>query len=141
MYAKILCPVDGSDVSRRGMQEALRLAQNQGAAVKFIYILDLGPLTQYPLGEEAMTSLRQSGRDVVDAALAAAAARGVHAEGEVLEIVQGRVGPSIIAEAERSAPDLIVMGTHGRRGLTRLLLGSDAAAVLSAAKVPVLMVK
>jgi len=141
MYSKILCPIDGSEVSDRGIHEAVQLARGQNASVKFLHILDLGPLVQYPLGEEALAAVRQVAQSIVDDALKAAHQQGVHAEGVVKEVVQGRVGPAIVAHEEQFVPDLIVMGTHGRRGMSRLLLGSDAALVAREAKTPVLLVK
>jgi len=141
MYRKILCPVDGSEVSNHGLDEALRLAKSQGADVTIVHVLDLGPLVQYPLGGEALESLRKVGQGIVDDALNAAREQGVEAQGSVAEISEGRVGAAIVAQALRLDPDLIVMGTHGRRGLPRLLLGSDASEVISKTRAPVLVVK
>lgn len=141
MYRSILCPVDGGEVSSRGLNEALRLAKYHNATVYFLYVLDLGPLVQYPFGDEALTSLRRIGQGIVDDALSAARSQDVPAQGSMVEIDKGRVGPAVVAQAERLAPDLIVMGTHGRQGLSRLLLGSDAATVVSKTRAPVLLVK
>jgi len=141
MYSKILCPIDGSDVSSLGLREALRLARNQNATVHILHILDLGPVMQYPLGDDVLTPLREAAQHIVDKALKAAREQGVQAAGSVVEIVMGRVSPTIIEQADTFPADLIVMGTHGHRGLTRLLLGSDATAVAAKAKMPVLLVK
>lgn len=142
MYTKILCPVDGSETSRRGAVEAIRLAKDQSAGLCFLHVVDNGAQLMYmPLSEEAFDVLRRSGQTILAEAIATARAQGVNAESRMPEIMTGRVGTAIVDAVVAFAPDLIVMGTHGRRGVSRLLLGSDAAIVVAETAVPVLLVK
>jgi nucleotide-binding universal stress UspA family protein len=142
MYSKILCPVDGSDTSNRGMFEAIRLAGEQRAELLFVHVIDSGPIAMYlPLTATVFECIRECGQEVLDSAIAAAHDRGVEAAGRLLTTVQDRVGFAIANEAARFKPDLIVMGTQGRHGIDRLLMGSDAATVVGTTKAPVLLVK
>jgi len=142
MYQKILCPVDGSDASDRGMNEAIRLAGQQRSTLCFLHVVDNGALMMcMPVAEGAFDVLREGGQKTLTEAVEAARAQGVDAQSQLKEIIDGRVSAAIIGEAQDSGADLIVMGTHGRRGVSRLLLGSDAATVVGTSPVPVLLVK
>jgi len=91
--------------------------------------------------DRVIDALRNRGREVLDQAAELARAYGVPAESVLCESIGGAAGPLIVEQAEKWTADLIVMGTHGRRGLRRLALGSDAERVLRAATVPVLLVR
>ncbi|MGP1683742.1 MAG: universal stress protein, partial [Giesbergeria sp.] len=130
VYRKILVPVDGSPISNRGLAEAIRLAKDQGAALRLVHVLD--ELMVVP-GREAVVYLgntvdllREAGAQVVARAQALVRESGLEAESVVLEIMGGRAADSIVAEAGAWGADLIVLGTHGRRGVGRLVMGSDA---------------
>jgi nucleotide-binding universal stress UspA family protein len=88
-----------------------------------------------------MREVRGYGEDVLSKAKAAAAAAGVAAETSLREVTRGRIASIVIDEARSSGCDLIVMGTHGRRGFSRLALGSDADLVVRESPVPVLLVR
>jgi nucleotide-binding universal stress UspA family protein len=144
MYSKILVPVDGSATSMRGLEEAIQLAKNQGAQIRLVHVVN----ELVPVGAEAMVfearmfeSMRAGGKRVLQDAEAFARARGLEASGVLLESFGGRSADLIVEQAKAWPADLIVMGTHGRRGLRRLALGSDAEFVLRSAPVPVLMVR
>ncbi|HSB94863.1 MAG TPA: universal stress protein [Spongiibacteraceae bacterium] len=142
MYKRIFCPIDGSEPSLHCMREAIRLAKDQKAELCFFHIVDNSTLIMYmPIVESVFETMRQEGRNILESAVAAARAQDVQAEQKILEIMTGRAGPLIVEEAEKYGADLIAIGTHGRRGISRLLMGSDAAAVIGASKVPVLLVK
>lgn len=83
----------------------------------------------------------KTGRSVLDAGEAAAKKEGVKVDSVLLESIGGVAADLILAQAKTWQPDLIVMGTHGRRGLARLALGSDAEQVVRAATVPVMLVR
>lgn len=145
MYKKILVPVDGSEVSTLGLQEAIRLAKACGATLKAIHVVnDLVVInTAYfpqPYYDQTLAVLRGGGRKVVESAQATARQNGVELQVELLEAVVGPAG-QIVEQAKTWGADLIVMGTHGRRGLRRLALGSDAEMVLRTSPVPVLFVR
>jgi nucleotide-binding universal stress UspA family protein len=86
-------------------------------------------------------SLRKGGRAILDLAEAAVERQGISPECVLLESIGGAAAGLILAQAEEWPADLIVMGTHGRRGLLRVALGSDAEQVVRAATVPVLLVR
>jgi nucleotide-binding universal stress UspA family protein len=145
MYKKILVPVDGSPTSRRGLQEAIGLAQSDGARLRLVHVVDAflmdspyAPTFDY---QAFLNSVRENGSQLLKDMLELARARGVQAESELLETISGRAADKIVESAKKWPADLIVMGTHGRRGVPRLLMGSDAELVLRASPVPVLMVR
>jgi nucleotide-binding universal stress UspA family protein len=145
MYRRILVPVDGSDAAGLGLAEAARLARSLGATLRVVHVVD--DELAFAAPEFAMHSIerlgrmRAHGREIVEQALAAARASGATAEGACLDVIGEPAGAAIAAEARRSAADLIVLGTHGRRGIRRLVLGSDAEHVVRTATVPVLVVR
>ena len=145
MYQRILSPIDGSPASDRGMAEAIALAKDQGARLRFVHVLDLQPPLLNQGGMRLIPDLsdlvRRDGEQIAERALQAAAQVGVQAEHAIVESPGGRIAQLVLGEAARWPADLIVMGTHGRRGASRLLLGSDAQAVLQQAEAPVLLVR
>lgn len=142
MYQNILCPVDGSESSNRGLAEAVRLAANQNAQLHLLHVVDNGPLLMYmPITASNFETARECGRMVLARAGRVAEEQRVPTTSRLAEILNGRPATAIIDVAEQLQPDLIVMGTNGRRGISRLLLGSDAASVVAAAQVPVMLVR
>jgi nucleotide-binding universal stress UspA family protein len=147
MYRRILVPIDGSDASLSGLEHALALATDQKARVRFLNVVDETVLTMLmaePVAmpvDDVLESMRVAGRKVLDEALARAQRAGVDAEAAQMANRGKNVSDAILAEARRWRADVIVMGTHGRRGLNRLLLGSDAERVLRDAPVPVLLTR
>lgn len=145
MYSKILVPVDGSPTSECGLREALKLAAGSQTSLLLLYVVD-----QYPMlvdfaaaasYQEVQDDLRKYGQEVLAKAVEDAKAAGVVADSLEREVVGGQVADVIVEEATKARCDLIVMGTHGRRGLSRLTLGSDAELVVRHAPVPVLLVR
>jgi nucleotide-binding universal stress UspA family protein len=144
MYGKILVPVDGSQPSAAGLREAIKIAKDQGSEIRLVHIvndliLDGGYCTGV-YAADALQVLRQCGRGVLDAAEAETRLEGVKATATLLESVAGPAAELILAEAKACSADLIVMGTHGRRGIARIVMGSDAEGVVRASRVPVLLV-
>lgn len=145
MYQKILVPIDGSDTSARGLTEAMKLAKDQTAKIRLIHVVnELMVIASYEgsiYSGELIQALRDGGQKVLDKAKAQVAAAGIQVEAELLEAHGGQAGHAIVKDAERSHADIIVLGTHGRRGLSRLVMGSDAEQVVRQAMVPVLLVR
>jgi len=145
VYRRILVPVDGSPTSKAGLGEALRLARNQKARVRLIHIVDEVPIFSSAEGglniEPVIESLKSGGKRILDQAAKLAAARGIKAETELFENATSRIADVLVARARRWRAELIVMGTHGRRGVNRLVLGSDAELVVRNSPVPVLLVR
>jgi nucleotide-binding universal stress UspA family protein len=145
MYGKILVPVDGSETSKRGLTEACRLAKEQNARLRCLHVIDEHYLTANYMGvmyvPEIMDKLHDNGKEILNEASEQAKMSGVKVDSVLRESAERRVSDMIVHEAETWAADLIVMGTHGRRGLSHLALGSDAESVVRNSPVPVLLVR
>ncbi|HEX7689322.1 MAG TPA: universal stress protein [Burkholderiaceae bacterium] len=145
MYSRILVPVDGSVPSRCGLREALGLAADGRATVVLLHVAAEPALLMGAAGYvnygELSDMLRRAGQEIVDDAAREAAKAGVPCETQVVDAGAGAVSDAIVDQASRQRCQLIVMGTHGRRGVRRLTLGSDAELVVRHAPVPVLLVK
>ena len=147
MYRKILVPVDGSATSTLGLEQAIGLAKDQNARVRVLNVIDehviASAVDPYMPGDAAMLLelIEKTGNKAL--AKAAALTKAAKITGEIAQVRGGGryVSDVILDDAKRWRADLIVMGTHGRRGLNRLLLGSDAERVLREAPVPVLLVR
>lgn len=144
MYAKILVPVDGSVASIAGLIEAIKIAKSQKSEVRLVHVLnDLildGCYASGVYAFDALEVLRKAGRSVLDAAEITARREGIKTNSVLRESVVGSASDMILNEAKVWPADLVVMGTHGRRGLARLVMGSDAEGVARACPVPVLLV-
>jgi nucleotide-binding universal stress UspA family protein len=145
MYPRILVPVDGSAASSRALHEAAALAHALGSALVLLNVVDTYQLllakTNPAEYDAARESLRRHGQELLEAARLTAEGAGVASHGLLREVMSSRVSGAIVEEARRHRCNLIVMGTHGRNGRTRLPLGSDAERVVRAAKMPVLLVQ
>lgn len=143
MFTDILVAVDGSPTGAEGLRHAIALAAQQRARLTVLHVLDLHAAAEMASParlREHLEALRGHGRDVLDAAGLQAARAGVEVRTVLRETELLRVAQAITAEA-RAGYDLVVLGTHGRRGWRRLMLGSDAETVLRTATVPVLLVR
>ena len=147
MYQRILVPVDGSATSMLGLHEAIGLAADQHARLCILNVIDeliLVPTADgFPMtgADDLIDSLRLEGRTALDVGAALAAKRDVKVECAQLESRGNLVSEVILKQVRKWRADLIVMGTHGRRGFNRLLMGSDAERVLREAPVPMLLVR
>ena len=147
MYQRILVAVDGSAPSNRALGEAVRLAGDQGAVLRIAHVVDYGVLLA-AWGDAALLdlksledALRATGVAILESAVADTRATTVATETVLLETDSSDPARAILAEAERWGADVIAIGTHGRRGLRRLLLGSVAEGVVRASPVPVLLLR
>ena len=146
MYRRILVPVDGSATATLGLRHAVGLAKALGAQIRLLTVVDellIPSVDAYAPVDLAnrIAILKEGGKKVLDAAAAFVAENAVEPEEALVETHGEHVSSAILRDAKEWAADLIVMGTHGRRGLTRLLLGSDAERVLRDAPAPVLLVR
>lgn len=146
MYEKILVPVDGSPTALRGLREAIQIARLSGGRLKLLHVVDeVSFMTSFEAGvaltAEMLELLREGGEKVITDALAEVRAAGLEADTEVFESYAGRVSDLVIAKAQEWGARLIVLGTHGRRGVGRMLLGSDAEQIVRLSPVPVLLVR
>ncbi|MEF7616648.1 universal stress protein [Aquincola sp. MAHUQ-54] len=146
MYRKILVPVDGSPTAHAALGDAIALARLAGAPLVLLNVVDaMEHINGFEcpaiyLGEVRPRFLAAA-RAMLDALRDEAVAQGVAAETVLVESAGARVSELIVAQAQQSGADLIVLGTHGRRGVDRLLIGSDAEQVARLAQVPVLLVR
>lgn len=145
MYSKILVPLDGGKTSERALREAVALAKLTRGRLALLHVVD-----DYPMMVEMSAAidfdavhrqLRTQGEEIVEKGRVMAAAEGVEADTSVTDITQGRVADAILKAVDSTHSELVVMGTHGRRGFSHLVMGSDAEAVVRQCKVPVMVVR
>jgi nucleotide-binding universal stress UspA family protein len=145
MYQRILIPIDGSDTSARALREAIKLADGK-AQLRLLHVVE----EVYPLDAEGYAFIdyaalrdvaRSSGERLLAKAGETARQAGAAVETSLLEAEGERVANVIDADARNWPADLIVIGSHGRSGFSRLLFGSVAEGVVRGASVPVLLVR
>jgi len=146
-YRKILVAVDGSPASGKGLREAIRLARAERAKLFIMHVVDefqafaaMDGLVGAP-GADLLSALREGGKRILAKAMGTALKQKIKPKGILREMLSGPAAYPIVREARKLRADLIVLGTHGRRGVRRLVLGSDAEQVVRAASVPVLLVR
>ena len=139
MYGEILVPTDGSDTSRRAIEHAVDLASKYGARVHALYVVDSSVYGTLEAGAEMVVeALEEEGKLAVTAVEDAAEAAGVSV---VTEVATGDAHDVILEYTADNDVDLVVMGTHGRTGIDRYLLGSVTERVVRTSDVPVLTVR
>ena len=145
MVSKILVPVDGSSTSMRGLAEAIGLVKQVNGTLRLLHVVDELLMSDVPLGtdyyDKWAESMREKGKKVLREAQVFARKKDVDAEISLVETMGKRAAPAIVEQAKEWPADMIVMGTHGRRGISRLLMGSDAELVLRTSPVPVMLVR
>lgn len=148
MYQKILVAIDDSPTSQKALAEAINLAKMSNAALCIVHAADESLLAQHGMGlgsyidvDRTKKAIRDTSQALLDAAGKLATEAGVRAEIRLLEATDKRVAEQIAAGAEEFGADLIVVGTHGRRGVARLLVGSVAENLVRIAHTSLLMVR
>lgn len=147
MYRKILVATDGSPLSKKAVRSAISLAGALSAELVALYVVPRYPISYFEGGvsvssQEVARIERQwaeKGQAVVDAVRQSAEAQGVKARAVVSR--SDLVAESILATAKKFKCDLVVMASHGRKGLKRILLGSETQHVLTGSNVPVLVLR
>lgn len=144
MFAKILVPSDGSTQAHKAAEIAADLAKSQGAAIVGVFVID--PFPFIGIGDASAVGLQAY---LSEAQVAASHSlsdirrlcedKGVAFSGDTIE--RGSAHDGILETAKAEGCDLIVMGSHGRRGLEALILGSVAQKVLTHATIPVMIIK
>nr|WP_228763336.1 universal stress protein [Limnohabitans sp. 2KL-27] len=134
--------MDGSATSNKAVDFALRLAQDDQASVRLLHCIDeTSFLDAYEYSSDLIKQAREAGQKILQDALAAAQKLGVTADTLLLERAGQRLGNSVADAAGDWGADLLVVGSHGRRGIGRLLLGSGSEQILRTSPVPVLLVR
>lgn len=143
MYQRILIPTDGSGTARKAADHALELARGLGARVTFLHVLENPLVAGYaapealPYSAQLYEDLKVAAQDVLDEAMARAGEHGVEADAR---LVENRRPVDAVHEAEEDH-DLVVMGTHGRRGMDRWMFGSVAEGALRRSRCPFLLIR
>lgn len=144
MYNRILMPIDGSNASNAALTEAIKLAKTHKAQLRLVHVIDAamlgGDIESFMNVTVAREALRQAGETLLAKCVKQAESGGIKAESGLLETFGERVPRVIAEEAKRWAADLIVMGTHGRRGFDRAIMGSVAEGVLRSSPVSALLI-
>ncbi len=142
LFKKILVPTDGSQTANKALDYALKLAQADQAELRLVYCIDeLSLLSNHEYAGEIAQLARENGHKVLESGMALASAAKVKADTRLIDRVGQRLGESVADAAGEWGADLVVLGTHGRRGIGRVLLGSGAEQVMRMSPVPVLMVR
>jgi nucleotide-binding universal stress UspA family protein len=147
MYQRILVATDGSDLSKKAVHTSVELAKALGAELIALYVVPRYPMSYFEGGlpvsvdDVARTEKHwtDKGQAVVDAVVQDAQSGGVKARAVVTHT--DLVAESVIATAKKHQCDLIVMASHGRKGLQRVLLGSETQHVLTHSSTPVLVLR
>jgi nucleotide-binding universal stress UspA family protein len=147
MYTNLLVPTDGSKLSDKAVAHAIALAQALRAKVTFFYASPDYPLPAYADGvvyepvskREYMLLAAKEADKVLDSAVTKATAAGIDCA--KMHTVASAPWEAILAAAKKAKCDIIVMASHGRRGITAMLLGSETQKVLTHGKLPVLVVR
>jgi nucleotide-binding universal stress UspA family protein len=149
MYKHILIPTDGSDLAGKGVKQGLALAKALGAKVTAVTATEPFPISGLAIGAgwvpseadmQDFNAAQKEGADKILAAVKAEAAK-VGVEVDLVHAPGERAAEAILDAATTRKVDLIVIASHGRRGVERVLLGSQTAEVLAHSSIPVLVVK
>lgn len=141
-YARILVPVDGSQTATKALVAALDLARDKGGAVRVIHVIDETTLISgYEFAGELIRLARERGEKILAEALNVVRSAGVKGDSRLVDLPGKRLGDSVADEATAWQADLVVVGTHGRRGMRRLILGSGAESVIRLSRIPVLVIR
>lgn len=138
-FRRILIPTDGSEYTKAAIAQGLELARLVNAQVTALYVVDQTSFVNFPMDSTVVSIyslLEKEGKDAVDYVQQEGEKRGVHVE---IAIAEGSPAKKIVDEAKNY--DLVVMGTLGRSGFSKLLLGSVAERVVRFAPCPVLVVR
>ncbi|WP_254839632.1 universal stress protein [Natronomonas marina] len=138
MYDRILLPTDGSDATNRAVEQAVGLARETGAELHVLFVVEDIPYAPEMMDDTVEKQLREIGEEALEKIRERADEAGVEV---VADIREGAPHTAILEYADEAGVDAIVMGTHGRSGLDRYLLGSVTERVVRTAEIPVLTVR
>jgi nucleotide-binding universal stress UspA family protein len=142
VFKHILVPVDGSEPSNNALATAISLGKETGARIRLVHVIDQ---SAYLIGDagvptgELFDALRNGAMQILQEGKAAAEAVGLSADHVLIDRVGTRLGDAVADAAVEWGADLIVVGTHGRRGPSRLFLGSGAEHIIRLAPVHILV--
>jgi nucleotide-binding universal stress UspA family protein len=147
MYKRIAVAIDGSKTSDMALDEAIKLSSGMNSTLLLLHVCEEMPIMWEPDDmitvqvEEMMKVIADSARALLEKYQKRVASQGIAVETRLVEFVGGRVGGIISGEAQKWNADLLVLGTHGRKGFEHLLMGSVAEGVIRSASMPVLLIR
>ncbi len=147
MYQRILVATDGSALSKKAVKNAISLGASLGAGLVVLNVVPRYPIAYFEVGiamspqdvARIEKEWAQRGQAIVDAAQKSAEAAGLKARGVIAK--SDLVASAILATAKKHKCDLVVMASHGRKGISRILLGSETQQVLAHSTIPVLVLR
>ena len=147
MFKRILVPIDGSHTAGLGLDEAIKLAKNQNTSLCLFHVVDEVSILQsadvsgWMNTEGLMEAVRRDGETLLAKAEAKVRRHSVKVKSFLIESTRGIVADLIVKQAKQCKADLIVLGTHGRRGVRKVVMGGDAEGVVHSTTVPVLLIR
>lgn len=146
MYQRILVPVDGSPTSNLGLDEAVKLAKLTGGCLRLLHVVDQMPFVMAAEGHAAMSAdilgmMKEAGQRILDEARKRVEKESIPVDEKLFESLDSRLCDRVLEQIKTWRADVVVLGTHGRRGARRMLLGSDAEQLVRTATVPILLVR
>jgi len=147
MYKRIVVAIDGSKTSDTALGEAIKLAGESVAIILLLHVCEEMPVMWQPDAmsvvpiQDILKSIADAGAALLEKHKNLVASQGILVETKLVETVGGRTGSVISEEAQKWAADLLVIGTHGRKGFEHFLMGSVAEGVIRTASMPVLLVR
>jgi nucleotide-binding universal stress UspA family protein len=145
-YKHIMVAVDGSETSHLALQEAIKLAKSQNASLRIVHVIDDSFINygeSYIDYSALLASKKKLGQEVLTKMGDLAHHAHIKYEIQMIETqpFEGRVAEKLVEETQHKPTDLLVIGTHGRRGFNRLFLGSVAENLIRIATLPVLLIR
>ena len=140
-FKKILLPTDGSEFTKYAVEKAIELAALSGGKITALYVLDRSVYASSPMDTALVSiheTLEKEGKYATNYVKEKADAAGVEIEEKMIEGIPPKI---ILQEAENGGYDIIIMGTLGRTGISKLLMGSVAEKIIQNAKCPVMVAK
>ena len=147
MYKRIVVAVDGSGTSSKALDEATKLARETSSIILLLHVCEEMPIMWEPDGmnmilmQNSLKAVSDAGKELLEKHRRQLAEQGITVETKLVETYGGRIGSVISEEAQKWNADLLVVGTHGRKGIAHLLMGSVAEGITRTASIPVLLVR
>jgi nucleotide-binding universal stress UspA family protein len=147
MYKRIVVAVDGSETSDKALDEATKLARETSPIILLLHVCEEMPIMWEPDGmnmilmQNSLKAVSDAGKELLEKHRKQLAEQGITVETKLVETYGGRMGSVISEEAQKWDADLLVVGTHGRKGIAHFLIGSVAEDVTRTASMPVLLVR
>ena len=141
MHGRILGPIDGSPGSSRALDAAVDIARSTHGLLRLVHVIDDLSLPRRLADTDTwLDACRHGGQQILEAARSAAEAQGIRADAILYSDLATLLCEAVATEARTWPADLIVLGSHGRRGRGRVMIGSDAERILRSSNIPVMLV-